>query len=183
MDPDTINVFFYPGAARPRVCRQGIKYDPVIPSILFLTHYLPDGPRLSQANSIASLVLGGNGFWGDLPALSEEDILFLGEQIDLYKRVRRAVTRAYPLVIGFAGSSPEIHEKIDPSQGSGLVAFFTVTPGRVVHYTQKLDTDQVYQVEGADEWEVTPDGRLKLCLNLERNDARVVYVIPKSSTE
>ena len=183
IDPDTINVFFYPGAARPRVCRQGAKYDPVIPSILFLTHYLPDGPQLSQANSIAALVLGGNGFWGDLPALSEEDVLFLGDQIDLYKRVRRAVTRAYPLVTGFAGSSPEIHEKIDPAQGSGLVAFFTVTPGRVVHYTQKLDAAQIEQVEGADEWEVTPDGRLKLCLNLERNDARVVYVIPKGSTE
>ena len=41
-DPDTINVFFFPGAARARVCRQGIRYDSLIPSILFLTHFLPD---------------------------------------------------------------------------------------------------------------------------------------------
>ena len=31
---------------------------------------------LSQDNNLASLVLGGNGLWGDLPALSEEDVNF-----------------------------------------------------------------------------------------------------------
>ncbi len=87
MDPDTINVFFYPGPARPRICRQGFKYDPVIPSILFLTHYLPDPPELSQHNSLASLALGGNGLWGDLRGLSEADIaLISGISIGLQAR-------------------------------------------------------------------------------------------------
>ena len=80
--PDTINVFFYPGPARPRICRTGARYDNLIPSVLFLTHYLPDAPRLSQRNSIASLVLGGNGLWGDLPALAGEDVAFLSQQIN-----------------------------------------------------------------------------------------------------
>lgn len=177
IDPDTINVFFYPGPARPRICRQGIKYDSVIPSILFLTHYLPDGPRLSQVNSIASLVLGGNGFWGDLPALSEDDVAYLSQQISLYKQVSGAVTRATPRMRGFAGSSPEIHEKIDPESASGLVAFFTVTPGKIHHYTQRFDISRVKRVEGADQWEPTADGRLKLTVELESNDARVVYII------
>ena len=178
IDPDTINVFFYPGPARDRVCRQGVKYDPYIPSILFLTHYLPDPPQLSQRNSLASLVLGGSGFWGDLLDLSEEDIAYQRQHIDHYKQVADAVTRAYPRVRGFAGSSPEIHEKLDPTSVLGLVAFFTVTPGRVTHYTQPLDLSHLGRVVGADAYELTPDSRLKLTVDLQANDARVVYLLP-----
>lgn len=177
IEPDTINVFFYPGAARPRICRQGTRYDPYIPSILFLTHYLPDGPRLAQANSMAALALGGNGLWGDLLALSEDEVAYLGAQTTLYKQVAEAVTRAYPRVTGFAGSSPEIHEKLDPHTSSGLVAFFTVTPGLIVHYTQPLDPDCLGQVLGADAVEVLADGRLKISVEMGANDARVVYVM------
>ena len=131
MEPDTINVFFYPGPARSRICRTGVRFDSVVPSILFLTHYLPDGPALSQRNSLASLVLGGNGIWGDLCALTGDDVALISEGIADYKRVRHSVTRAYPRVIGFAGSSPEIHEKIETESGSGVVVFFTVAPGDV----------------------------------------------------
>jgi alpha-galactosidase len=179
IDPDTINVFFYPGPARPRICRQGIKFDELIPSILFLTHYLPDSPQLSQRNSIASLVLGGNGFWGDLPALSEDDVDYLSGQITLYKRVAEAVTCAFPRIRGFPGSSPEIYEKLDPETSSGMVVFFTVTPGQITHYTQPLNPGQLGEVIGADSWESVDGGRLKITVDLERNDARVVYVMSK----
>jgi alpha-galactosidase len=175
--PDTINVFFYPGPARPRVCRQGVRYDGVIPSILFLTHYLPDRPALSQRNSVASLVLGGNGIWGDLLALDEADLEYLSEQLSNYKGVAEAVTRAYPRVRGFIGSSPEVHEKLDPETASGLVAFFTVTPGAVTHLTQPMELARLQELRGADHWERTPEGRLKITVTLERNDARVVYVV------
>lgn len=179
IEPDTINVFFYPGPARPRICRQGIKYDELIPSILFLTHYLPDPPRLSQANSLAALVLGGSGWWGDLPALGEADLDYLGGQIALYKQVRVYATRAFPRRRGFAGSSPEIYEKIDPAAAGGLAAFFTVTPGTMIHYTQPLNLDNLGQVIGADAWEIAHGGRLKLTVTLGRDDARVVYLIPR----
>ncbi|MBE0697857.1 MAG: alpha-galactosidase, partial [Anaerolineaceae bacterium] len=151
IEPDTINVFFYPGAARSRICRQGVKFDELVPSILFLTHYLPDPPKLSQNNSIASLVLGGSGFWGDLLALSEEDIEYMAERIALYKLVGEGVTRAFPHRRGFAGSSPEIHEKISADICSGVVVFFTVTPGTFTHYTQPLELDALGEVAGADE--------------------------------
>lgn len=179
IDPDTINVFFYPGPSRPRICRTGARFDELIPSILFLTHYLPDGPQLSQRNSLTALMLGGNGFWGDLVALSDEEIQFQAEQITLYKQVRESVTRAYPRRQGFAGSSPEIHEKIDPSTSSGLVGIFTVTPGRITCYTQKLDPLKVGRVVGADAWEIV-DNRIKLSVDLNRNDARTVFLLPKS---
>lgn len=179
IDPDTINVFFYPGPARPRICRQGIKYDTLIPSILFLTHYLPDPPRLAQDNSLAALVLGGNGWWGDLPALSEEDFSYLGGQIGMYKQAAESATRAFPHQRGFPGSSPEIYEKIDPAACAGLVVFFTVTPGEITHYTRPLDLDRLGQVTGADAWEPAAGGRLKITINLERDGARVVYLIGK----
>jgi len=177
MDPDTINVFFYPGPARSRICRTGARFDELIPSILFLTHYLPDAPLLSQRNSLAALMLGGNGFWGDLLALSEEDITFVSEQITLYKQVGDSVTRAYPRRFGFAGSSPEIVEKIDPATSNGLVAFFTVTPGVITHITRPLDPARIKQVVGVDDWEAVEGGRIKLTVNLERNDARVVFFL------
>jgi len=177
MEPNTINVFFYPGPARPRICRQGYKFDPVIPSILFLTHYLPDAPALSQRNSLASLVLGGNGLWGDLRSLSEADIALLSECLADYKRVAEAVGRSYPIGRGFPGSSPEIHEKIDPETASGLVAFFTVREGEFTHLTQPMNLAKLGEVKGAEAWEVTREGRLMMRVRLGRNEARVVYVM------
>ncbi len=183
IEPDTINVFFHPGPARPRVCRTGIRYDTVNPSILFLTHYLPDSPPLSQRNSLAALVLGGNGIWGDLLSLGDGDIGLLSSELSLYKLVAEGATRTYPRVRGFAGSSPEVHEKVDPATASGLVAFFTATPGTVTHLTRPLDLEKLSGVEGADAWEPTPEGRLKLTVSLERDDARVVYVLGEHAPE
>lgn len=177
--PDTINVFFYPGPARPRICRQGIKYDEIIPSILFLTHYLPDPPRLSQRNSMASLVLGGNGLWGDLLALGENDIEYQAERIALYKAVAGGVTRAFPRKQGFAGSSPEIYEKIDPETCCGVVVFFTVTPGTFIYFTQSLQLDNLGEVIGARECSVAEGDRLKITATLEQNDAVIVFILPK----
>jgi alpha-galactosidase len=175
MEPDTINVFFYPGAARPRICRQGYKFDPVVPSILFLTHYLPDAPELAQDNSLASLLLGGNGLWGDLRSLSEADIQRIAGCLADYKQVGRAVVGADPIVRGYPGSSPEVHEKIDPQSASGLVAFFTVKEGEFTHLTQPLAVDRVMEVKGAEAWEVV-EGRLRIRVRLGRNEARVVFV-------
>lgn len=60
------NLFFFPGPARAWICRTPLAYDKWIPSILFLTHYLPDGPEDSHLINAASLMLGQNGVWGDL---------------------------------------------------------------------------------------------------------------------
>ena len=177
MEPDTINVFFYPGSARSRVCRQGARYDTVIPSILFLTHYLPDAPALSQRNSLAALMLGGNGIWGDLVAMNDEDISLFSNEIGLYRLVRDSATRAYPRVTGFAGSSAEVHEKLLPSEGSGFVAFFTVKEGEYTHITAPLEKAP-RGVVGADDWKLLEDNRLLIKVKLERDDAKVVYVLP-----
>ena len=181
MEPDTINVFFYPGAARPRVCRTGARFDAIIPSILFLTHYLPDGPPLSQANSLAALMLGGNGIWGDLLALSETEITALAEPLRDYKRVADAVTKAYPRVTGFTGSSPEIHEKLNAETGTGIVVFFTFAQGEFIYVTQALPAAATPQIKGADAWERLPDNRVKITVTLARDGARTVFFLPNGA--
>ena len=167
-------MFFYPGPARPRVCRRGSSYDFILPSSLFLIHYLPDGPAGSRENNLASLMLGGNGIWGDLPALSAEDRDFWASGLADYKRVAPAAQRAPDRLRGFIGSSPEIHEKVDPRTGVGLLAFFTVNPAEITHLTQPLVRPPA-RVRGADAWEVLPDGRVRLLIKLDRDGARSVF--------
>ena len=83
------------------------------------------------------------------------DLEFLAD----YKQVAEAVVRASPSVRGFAGSSPEVHEKIDPETASGLVAFFTVTPGEFTYLTQPVNLEKLGEVKGAESWEKTADRR------------------------
>ena len=168
------NLFFFPGAARPRFCRSGALYDGIVPSILFLTHYLPDGNATAQDNSLASLVLGGNGIWGDLSSLTPEEIEHLGQGLARYKRVAQSVTRAYPRVVGHRGISPEIHEKLD-EDGVGVVVFFAAKAGTYRHVTRALP-DGPYAVTGADSCTVLPSGALDLTVDLEKDGARVVFV-------
>lgn len=168
------NMFFFPGAARSRFCRQGAKYDFFVPSILFLTHYLPDGPALSQRNALASIVLGGNGIWGDLLTLSGEDIKIFKEALELYREVAEAVTESYPVTKGFNGSNPEIYEKIDPEASKGVICFFTRAKGSFSYITQ--NTGSFTGVVGADSYEFTKDGRVRVNVTLDTDDARVVFV-------
>jgi len=175
IEPNTINAFFYPGPVRPRICRQSILYDRYLPSSLFLTHFLPDKPRLSQINSAAAMVLGGNGIWGDLVALDSGDAAFFRSHIQRYKSVADAVLNSYPRVQGFIGSSPEIYEKIDPKTGRGMVVFFTVKATEAKHYTQPLETTAKTAVTGADDWKLV-GSRLELTVNLGDDDARIVYI-------
>jgi alpha-galactosidase len=175
-EPDTINVFFHPGPARSRICRQGLKYDRFVPSNLFLTHFLPDSPALSQRNSLASLMLGGNGLWGELLNLSREDIALLHDALAKYKMISWNVALSCPKTKGFIGSSPEIYEKIDYMETKGIICFFTKIAGTFTHVTSPIDAGRLKCVEGADRYELTSSGRLKITVSLEQDDARIVYI-------
>jgi alpha-galactosidase len=177
-DADTIyrhnwNVFFYPGPARNQICRQTIAYDRIIPSILFLVHFLPDGPAVMRQNALASLYLGGNGIWGDLPSLSKDDIREIAEGVTRYKKVARDVTEAYPRITGAIGASPEIYEKINPVTGRGLVSVFTRAPVTFTYITGPLDADTT--VCGADDWIRLDNRRIKLTLSLGKDESRAIF--------
>ncbi len=174
MEPDTINVFFYPGAARPQICRQAARFDPYVPSVLFLTHFFPHGPKLSRQNSMAAFALGGNGIWGFLQEMDEEGIQDWAEFIENYKKVREDVTAAYPVRSGNQGSSPEIYEKRSMENGRGIVVFFTHGAGSFTYVTQPVRT-KPSQICGADEVTYLDNDRIRLEVKLEEDEARVVF--------
>jgi len=129
------NLFFYPGPARTWICRSPLTYDKWIPSILFLTHYLPDDPASSQLVNVASLILGQNGIWGDLPRVSAEGVALIGRLLARYKQVREDVTASGAVTTGAVGGSPEIHEKIAARTGRGVVAVFATARGVYTYVT------------------------------------------------
>ena len=115
-----VNLFFWPGPARAWICRTPLTYDKWIPSILFLTHYLPDdrypkhgwsGSReveddVNQWISLASLVLGQNGLWGDLLNISDAGVARFGGTLSRYKQIRDDITRATLRRTGDIAGSP-----------------------------------------------------------------------------
>jgi alpha-galactosidase len=175
MEPLT-NIFFYPGAARPRFCRTGVSYDGFAPSSLFLTHYLPDGNLNARENSLASLVLGGNGIWGDLSALTGEETAFWRNNLALYKQVREAATWVAARVSGTVGSSPEIYEKADLDSGSGLIVFFSCSPGTYAYVAGPFKGGTMPKVLNADTCETLEGGYLRITVNLNRDGARTVFL-------
>lgn len=118
------NLFFYPGPARDWICRCPLVFDQWIPSTLFLTHYLPDDPENNQRLSLASLILGQGGIWGDLPAVSDKGVELFGVVIGKFKQVEDDITEAYPVESGPVGGTPEVHEKI-AANGRGVVVLFS----------------------------------------------------------
>ena len=169
------NVFVYPGPARARVARTTLDFDRWIPSVLYLTHYLPDAPRTSQKINLASLVLGQNGIWGDLSALSPEDRAWFGEALAAYKHVRDAVTSAPPVRTGVRGGSPEIHEKIS-TEGAGALAVFAA--GGVHDYVTAHRAGRV--IWKTDNVSVVPaaDGRARITCRFNGADAALVFFAP-----
>ena len=166
------NVFVYPGAARTWICRKPLTYDKWIPSVLFLTHYLPDGDCASQIINIASLILGQNGIWADLDAVSEEGVALFGEQLALYKRVKYEITEAYPVTAGEPGRGFEVHEKIS-ARGLGAICLFTDGAGEYVYRTKNRLSGEL-RVLGDATVEMAEDGTL----TIRAHSTAIVWSLP-----
>jgi alpha-galactosidase len=141
------NLFFYPGPARDWICRGPLVFDQWIPSVLFLTHYLPDDPADNQMLSLGSLVLGQNGIWGDLPAVSAEGVARIGNILGKYKQVRDDITCAFPVRRGAVSGSPEVHEKIVTNGRGGVVLFSS--PGEFRYITTNHADRHVWHSSGS----------------------------------
>jgi len=118
------NLFFFPGPARDWVCRTPLTYDTWIPSVLFLTHYLPDDPASNQEMTVGSLILGQNGIWGDLLGISSDGVTRMARLIAAYKQVCDDVTSATIIRTGVPGGMGETYEKVDPATGRGVLVIF-----------------------------------------------------------
>ncbi len=182
-----VNLFFYPGAARTWICRAPLTYDRWIPSVLFLTHYLPDDTHIAggearhevegenQWLAIASLVLGQNGVWGDLCAVSGAGRERFRTALIWYKQVREDITEASPVRVGNVGGSPEIHEKIDRRSGKGVVSMFAVSPGVYSYVTHHPVADAVKHNHGVAVRKLA-DGRAVITAAFATNEnAKVLF--------
>ena len=164
------NLFVYPGPARGWVMRAPLALDRWIPSVLTTAHYLPDPPAESQWLNLASLMLGQNGIWGDLPALDEESIGRFGRTLALYKQVAEDIAAAFPVREGATGADPEIHEKINPANGRGMVAVFAAAPGRYAWVTRRRVDPRVWTSPGVDAT-IDARGRAVLTVEIEKPSA------------
>jgi alpha-galactosidase len=176
------NVFVFPGPARARLCRKALGYDRWIPSVLFLTHYLPDDPQSSQLINIASLILGQNGIWGDLLKVSPEGVELFGRLLGWYKRVRDDVTGAFPVRTGFVGCNPEIHEKIGVS-GCGVVCIFADREGSYRYVTCNRTAAKVNTAGDGVTVTALPDGRAEIVFTFDRGGAKMVFFMQKEEGE
>jgi alpha-galactosidase len=165
-------MFFRPGPARGWICRTPLAFDKWIPSVLFLTHYLPDDPADSQWINVASLVLGQNGIWGDLLTVSDEGVARIGDALARYKQVRDAITLASPRRTGAVGASPEVHEKI--AGGRGVVSLFAGSKGRYRYVTHEPVDSRAWHNEGVS---VSRDdrGRGVITVDIEGPTAKIVF--------
>lgn len=123
-DQQWTNMFTNPGPARTWICRAAGNYDKWFPSCLFLTHYLPDPPVSSQRMNIGSLIVNGNGIWGDLAALDERDIALFNQILGVYKTVAEEIAAAPAKIDGATATTAQKYEKIDPETGKGVVVLF-----------------------------------------------------------
>lgn len=129
-------VFTHQGQAQTWIKRSPLTLDKWLPSVSFLTHYFPDDPLQWQELNVASLILGQNGLWGDFLSISEEGIAYIGKTIAKYKTVCDDITESDPVVSGLVSGSPEIHEKISPKTGRGVVSIFTTSRGEFTYFTK-----------------------------------------------
>jgi alpha-galactosidase len=168
------NLFFNQGPARTWIARSPLTFDKWIPSVLFLTHYFPDDPQQWQEQSVASLILGQNGIWGDLLSVSNTGVDYIGGILGKYKQVREDITQSDPEVSGIVSGSPEIHEKISATTGRGAVVIFATEPGTFRYVTIHKATDEFRATDGI-EVKFDASGRACIEAKFEKPGAKIVF--------
>jgi len=124
--------------------------------------------------NVASLILGQNGIWGDLPGTSDAGIQYIGSMLARYKKVREAITESDPVVTGLVGGSPEIHEKISARSGEGMVAAFATTASRYSYVIRHRVVPRHWASEGA-EVDIDSAARARLSLDFKKPGAKVLF--------
>ena len=128
----------------------------------------------SQELNIASLVLGQNGIWGDLPRLSDDGIARFGGALAAYKRVRDDVTAATLIRSGTVSGGPEIYEKINPETGRGVVSVFAGAMGTYAYVTRSRVSAEFWAMPGV---AVTPlpGGEARVDVTFEEPGGKCIF--------
>jgi alpha-galactosidase len=173
-EKDNWNIFFYPGAARTWICRTPLTFDKWIPSVLFLTHYLPDDPYENQSIAVGSLILGQNGIWGDLLKISPEGVGFFHETLGYYKQVRDDITNATIIRDGAVGGSPEVYEKINKENGKGAMVVFSSHKGSYEYVSRSKPNQKYWSTKGVD-LTFDKDGNAVIKVSFEKAEAKIIF--------
>lgn len=168
------NIFFYPGPARTWICRTPLTYDKWIPTSLFLTHYLPDDPYENQSIAVASLILGQNGIWGDLPKISKEGVTLFGKTLGMYKQVRDDMTSTTMIRDGAVGGSPEVYEKINPENGHGAIVVFSSHAGTYSYISKNKVNPKFWHTRDT-RVKLLEDGRVHIDGQFNGAEAKIVF--------
>ena len=173
-DKDNWNIFFYPGAARTWICRTPLTFDKWIPSVLFLTHYLPDDPYENQSIAVGSLILGQNGIWGDLLKISPEGVGFFHETLNYYKQVRDDITNATIIRDGAVGGSPEVYEKINKENGKGAMVVFSSHKGSYEYVSRSKPNQKYWSTKGVD-LTFDKEGYAVINVSFDKAESKIIY--------
>lgn len=173
-DKDNWNIFFYPGAARSWICRTPLTFDKWIPSVLFLTHYLPDDPYENQSIAVGSLILGQNGIWGDLLKISSEGVGFFNKSLRYYKQVRDDITKATIIRDGAVGGSPEVYEKINGYNGNGAIVLFSSHKGSYEYVSQSKPDQKYWSTKGVD-ISFDKEGHSAIKVAFDKAEAKIIF--------
>ena len=168
------NIFVNPGPARTWICRTPLTFDKWIPSVLFLTHYLPDDPINSQDINLASIILGQNGIWGDLPKVSKEGKARFNEILSKYKTVRDDITAEAATKSGMTGSGFECYEKISSKSGKGVVCVFSNVKDTFRYITEKKTHNSVWSSVPAKVTKLE-DGTSMIEVSFEAGGAAMIF--------
>ena len=173
---ETANLFFSPGPARGWITRAPLTYDRWLPSVLFLIHFFPDNPMGSQMINLGTLILGGQGLWGDLQAVSPDGVALIGEVLSHYKQVRNDMTGIAAHRTGALAGSPEVYEKIAKDTGRGAVVMFTTSGPRHYEFITRARPDKAVWTKGAGAT-VTfdKDGHAHINADLKKNETVIVF--------
>ena len=182
-EKDNWNLFFYPGAARSWICRTPLTFDKWIPSVLFLTHYLPDDPYENQSIAVGSLILGQNGIWGDLLNISPEGVRFFHETLGYYKQVRDDITKSTILRDGAVGGSPEVYEKINKENGKGAIVVFSSHNGSYEYVSRSKPNQKYWSTKGVD-LSFDKEGYAIIKVSFKKAEAKIIFFgINKTNVE
>ncbi len=169
------NLFFNPGPARAWMMRSTFGSDRWIPSVLNLIHYLPDDPVQSQMANLGSMILGGNGIWGDLSNLSAESSARIAGIVARYKEVRLTMSEASPVRSGTLAGSPEVHEKIATQSGNGAVVMFTTSNGHYEYVTRAKPNGSIWSNLSTVKVQIRSDGHAVIVADLKKNETAIVF--------
>jgi hypothetical protein len=156
-------------------------YAGFIPLELFTYASYPHNMAGAMKYNVASALLAGHGFWGDLSLMSGMDLDYVGRQVEKSKRVLPFIAESLPLVDGKVGDSPEIYRVINEEESAGqMIAFSSDTAS--YRLEQSLASgkflaalNQPYHLK---------DGSLEMDLRFpEKETGKAIFFLPNEGTQ